>query len=283
MRDLKKKALLIVLFPSVSFAISSEPNRPVFNEAELDALIKRSAYTAFIGDACSISHAIPDQMRKVVRTTFADQGAQEQKISLFSSFKSHFSQDANSLSIFKKCNIDGGKTRSLVNDVGRQLEDVYQATSGTLTKYQNLHSQWEFEVQQERAERELLERNRIAAERAAHDEKIKDRAVTLSDELGKFIVSSQYQGGSSIGVNLISYEYFESSKTMRLKVEMRWNGKLTGDSGYAADGEIKAIFDDASNWVIGKNVSWNPTYQSSMLNDWISQRQYLRALDALSK
>lgn len=256
---------------------------PDMKLSELDALIKRSAYTSFIGDACSISNTVSDQVKKIVSLVFLDQATQQEKLQYFRLHKSNFANDANSLSIFKKCNIDGGKTKVLVSQVGAELDDFYQVRFSVLEYYKNQYMRWEYEVQQEQAEKERVERERVAAQKAAKEESIKSSARTLANQLGKLVVANQYQGGSSVGISLISYEYYESTKTMRLNVEMRWNGSISGESGYAADGEIVAVYDNAREWVIGKNFSWSPKYQSSKLDEWIQQRQFMRAFNSLAQ
>ncbi len=263
---------------SSSFGAGPEPQRPRFDNQSVEPLVKRAAYAAFLGDACSISNSIPEQFRKFVKVFFSTPNDQQLAVTEFSSKKSTFASDASSIGILKRCHLDGGKTRSLVNDVGRELEDRYQTTSGQISAYELNHARWESEVQREREqyERELKERQ--IAEAAQAQEKIKSQAESLSETLGKAVVQNAYQGGQTIGTRLVSYDWSQSDSTYRLKVEIKWNGIISGDAGYGADGVITVKLDSSERWVYGKNYQWNPSWQSSKLNEWISYRGILRLM-----
>ncbi|MGT3802780.1 hypothetical protein [Vibrio cholerae] len=261
----------ICVLTSASAFAYTEPERPVFDESIVTPLFKRAAYAAFIGDACSINHSIPDQIRKTAKIVYSDPQKQQEQVSFFSSRKSHFASDASTIGILKRCNLESGKTRALVNDVGRELEDINQSYSSKLSAYQTAYSQWQQDVAREQE---------AAAQRET--ERIRSIALSLSDQLGKLIVQNAYQGGQSVSVKLVNYEYIESTRTMRMKVELRWNGAMSGESGYAADGEIVATYDNSPSWDFGRNYRWNSSWQSAKLDEWISKRQLIRALDAFS-
>lgn len=294
---MKKLAVVwLVLFSGMVFAAGYEPQRPQVDNEKFAKLSLRAAYTAFIGDACNIPHSIPDQIRKTIKLAYSTSEEQQQLIEKFSQSKSFFTNDAQFLGILKRCYFELGKTRSLVSDVGRELEDYYQATSSQFTEYEQQHAKWQRQVEQERAEyerkqkeladiekakkqqeryeEEAKKREERYAEESKKTEEIRLRALKTAEQLGKLAVEYAYGGGRNIGVNLIEQEYFESETTYKLKVELTWNSNNDCESGTASvTGVITAVFDGSAKWELGKNYSWNPTSQSGALDGWLAKRR----------
>lgn len=291
---IKLLAAIALLFTSFVYSAGPEPRKPQFNAQEISGLLQRAAYAAFMGDACSINHSIPDQIRKLVKVVAEDPNVQQRLVSEFNSQKTTYQNDASTVGVLKRCYVDSGKTRALVSDRGRDIEDKYQVFVSQLSAYASNYTKWENEVKAERLERERVlqaerdERERLARERASkeqaeYQDKVKSKAQSVAEELGRVIVGKAYQGGQSIGTQLISYDYSQSDSTYRLKVEIRWNGAISGKSGYGASGTITAKLDSSSTWEYGKNYSWNQTWQSPLLQEWIEMRPYFELGRALAR
>lgn len=269
---IKFLATIAISFTSATYAAGSEPRKPQFNGQEISGLLQRAAYAAFMGDACSINHSIPDQIRKLVKVVAEDPNVQQRLVSEFNSQKTTYQNDASTVGVLKRCYVDSGKTRALVSDRGRDIEDKYQTYVSQISAYVSNYTKWENEVKAEREERARQEIERVAKEQSAQQDKIRAQASSIAEQLGRLVVKNAYQGGQSVGTQLISYDYSQSDSTYRLKVEIRWNGAMSGDSGYGASGVITAKLDSADTWEYSKNYAWNPTWQSSKLDEWISMR-----------
>lgn len=263
---------IAIQFTSAAYAAGPEPRKPQFNGQEISGLLQRAAYAAFMGDACSINHSIPEQIRKLVKVVAEDPNVQQRLVSEFNSQKSSYQNDASTIGILKRCHLESGKTRALVSDRGRDIEDKYQAYVSQISIHLTNYTKWENEVKAEREEKVLQESIRVAKEQSAQQDKIRSQASSIAEQLGRLVVKNAYQGGQSVGTQLISYDYSQSDSTYRLKVEIRWNGAVSGDSGYGASGVITAKLDSADTWEYSKNYAWNPTWQSSKLDEWISVR-----------
>jgi hypothetical protein len=245
------------------FAAGFEPERSRIDNKQFTKLSSRAAYSAFIGDACSITHSIPEQIRKIINFVYPTAEEQQQQIAAFTKKKSDFANNAQTIGIWKRCYLDAGKTRVLVSDVGRELDDFYKVANSWLNEFETQHAQWQNQVTQERVEEE-----------AAKREKTRLQALKTAEQLGKLVVNNAYGGGRNIGVNLTEHEYFENDATYKLKVELTWNSIECGESGTASvTGIITAVFDDNKSWQYGKNYGWNPLSQSGILDEWLTNRQ----------
>lgn len=80
---------------------------------------------------------------------------------------------------------------------------------------------------------------------------------------------------------MVGYDFSQAEATYRLKVEIQWNGRISGESGYGADGTIIAVMDSSDTWQYGKNVTWNPSWKSSKLDEWISQKGVINFFGAV--
>lgn len=285
---------IAISLTSAVYAAGPEPRKPQFNGQEISGLLQRAAYAAFMGDACSINHSIPEQIRKIVKVVTEDPTVQQRLVTEFNSQKSAYQNDASTIGILKRCHLESGKTRALVSDRGRDIEDKYQAYVSQVNIYATNYANWKTEVEAERLERERVlqaerdERERIARDRASkeqadYQDRVKSKAQSVAEELGRVIVNKAYQGGQNIGTQLISYDYSQSDSTYRLKVEIRWNGAFSGQSGYGASGTITAKLDSSSTWDHGKNYSWNQSWQSPLLEEWIAKRPFFELGKALAR
>jgi anti-sigma regulatory factor (Ser/Thr protein kinase) len=281
--NIKFLAAIAISLSSVVYAAGPEPRKPQFNGQEISGLLQRAAYAAFMGDACSINHSIPEQIRKLVKVVAEDPNVQQRLVSEFNSQKTTYQNDASTVGVLKRCYVDSGKTRALVSDRGRDIEDKYQAAVSKTSAYLAEYSSWTVEVARERAEVIRL----VAIKKAEDDEKnnasIRTNAQNIAELLGRTIVNKAYQGGQNIGTQLVSYDYSPNDSTYRLKVEIRWNGAYSGQSGYGASGMITAKDDSSTKWEYGRNYSWNQTWQSPLLEEWIEKRPLFNILRELAK
>lgn len=77
---MKKLKLFVglILFNGSLLAAGVEPQKPQIDNTKLEALTSSAAYTAFIGDACNISHSISEQMQKNIRLIYTLEEQQQQ-------------------------------------------------------------------------------------------------------------------------------------------------------------------------------------------------------------
>lgn len=267
---------LVILFSSTtSVAFSAtKPQAPDINMEDSKILLNEWVQTALLGDICDIANQIPQSTESYLQLIASQDKEMMQALSDFSQQRrQHYAAQLGKIASIKHCYLNSSETRLLVKDSDRKAEQTLKQLASSIDNYNNQLATWR---EEQRLERERQQQEQARRERQAEQEqreRIRSKALSLSQQLSEMVVSENYQGGSNIGVNLIDYEYLESSKTMRMKVEIKWNGKISGASGYAADGYITAIYDSLPKWKYGTNVKWSPTWQSSKLNDWIEERQ----------
>ena len=280
-------ALWIACVACTAVAQTPRPPPPTFPAERAGALLKHASYYAFLAEACNFDNAPAAAARDLIKVVGPNYSAQQQLLEVFNKRKREYAEGSNIASRFKRCQIDSGKTKAEITDIATSIRDLLENARSESENYKAALASWEQtertrrEEEQRRAEEARLAQQRADAERQAaadqqRQERVRGRAMALAEELGKVIVFRAYDGGQSIGTKLVSFDYTDS--TYRLKVEIKWNGRMSGESGYGADGLITVIEDSATEWTFGKNVKWNPTWQSSKLDEWISNRGLLRLL-----
>ena len=256
-------------------AAISEPTKPALDISEMVPLIKKSAYASFLGDACSITNEISENIKKISRINGVSQKTGQELIDEFKEFKDFYTKDSNAVEILYKCHVDGGKSKILVINTNDEVNDYFNSKNEIFESYNIKYAQWQRYLQQE----EEAHKRELEAQENARNEKIMTAVTNMANQLGEYIISKEYQGGDNITVKLVSYR--SVGDTFHLNVEMSWSGTLSGETGYAAEGEITAINDESDKWVYGENFSWTPTYHSSKLKEWIQERSLLNELGNL--
>jgi leucyl aminopeptidase len=231
----------LVLLSSEVFATGYEPERPKFDNKQLNRLTSRAAYSAFIGDACNIPHSIPEKVRKIINVVYSTTEKQQRQMSRYLKKKSDFASDAKTIGIWKRCYFDAGKTRVLVSDVGQELDIFYQTTSSKLSSWESEHSQWKYQSEKE--------------ERA-------EKGLAIAESLGKLVVYKLYnEEARKVEVTLLEQEYSENESTYKLKVKITWdnNGATVPRIFWheSVIGTITAVLDSSERWELEKNYNWN--------------------------
>lgn len=260
----------MVIISSSAFGQSARPVPPSVSQEQFDALIKRAAYASFLGETCSIDNSISQDVRDLAKTVFPDYEGQQNLVTVLTVKKREFNEGSNVLSKAKRCTFARGETKTFISDVSASVQDFKAHLVDEQRRYQAKLQEWE-----------AAEAIRIAAEESERQDKIRSKASALAEQLGKFVVKNVYDGGQSIGVKLVGYDFSQTEATYRLKVEIQWNGRISGESGYGADGTIIAVMDSSDTWQYGKNVTWNPSWKSSKLDEWISQKGVINFFGAV--
>lgn len=267
---------LVILFSSatsVAFA-ATKPQAPDIDMEASKTLLNEWVQTALLGDICDIANQIPQSTDSYLQLIASQDKEMMQALSDFAQQRrQHYAAQLGKIASIKHCYLNSSETRLLVKDSDRKAAQSLKLLSNSINNYNNQLIAWKEEQRQEQERHQQEQARREWAAEQLQKERIRSKALSLSQQLSEMVVSESYQGGSNVGVSLLDYEYIESSNTMRMKVEIKWNGKISGTSGYAADGFITAIYDDLPQWRYGTNVKWSPTWQSSKLNDWIEERQ----------
>lgn len=120
-------------------------------------------------------------------------------------------------------------------------------------------------------ERVKLEQNSYTSAYNSWKKRIQltERASIYAEKLGRYVAREAYQGVSAVSISLTNSEVstYGSFDKYTLVVEMKWKGELTGNY-YQTRGVITAIDDDSSKWAIGKNVGWEPLWESQSLKEY---------------
>jgi len=255
---------------------NAQPQSPSIDIESSKLMIEELSRATLLGDVCEINHELAQQTEAFLSLVATQDKRLAQELITLS--EQHRKINSDKLSMFqniKNCYIQASKTKIIIKDAERKAKTAITLLSDDIHEYEIKYSTWQKEQEEIRKEQERRARQAALEREEQRNQEIRSKAVSLASQLGKYIVSESYGGGSNIGVNLTEYEYLESSDALRMKVQIRWNGAISGESGYAAEGEILAIYDNSSSWSYGKNVKWNPTWQSSKLDDWISQRNMM--------
>lgn len=275
MHILKLSFIAFIFHGFNCLAAISEPIKPELNVSEMESLIKKSAYASFLGDVCSITNEISENIKKISTINGVPQKKGQEILGEFKDYKAFYTKDSNTIEVLYKCYVDGGKNKILVINANDEVNDYFYDKNKIFESYNSEYAQWQHYLQQE----EDAHKRELEAQENARNEKIKDAVTNMANQLGGYIISREYQGGDNITVRLVSYN--SVGDTFHLNVDMYWSGSLSGETGYEAEGEITAINDDSDKWVYGKNVTWTPTYHSSKLKEWIQERSLLNGLGNL--
>lgn len=163
---------------------------------------------------------------------------------LFDTQREAHARNSNWWSVFKRCSIEKGKTKIF-------LDSTSALTAGRVSNLQKPIDDWKVALETYQREQARLEAERKAAEavRLAQEEndrrdRIARQARQIVEEVSQYLVDNNYRGGRDLMKRVVEHEYYEPTQTYRIKVELEWRGRASGNSGYAANGVIEATYKD---------------------------------------
>jgi hypothetical protein len=188
---LPKWWLCLLLIPSLCVAQECrKPRKPELAAERFDALRKRAAYASFIADSCGIPNDLQQEFSALVKSAFPEDVEQQSSATAkFRKFKQAFADDAGMLGIFKRCYLQGGKTRGFVAEVSEDIALFSDAIAAAAKKYGGELEQWDA-CEQRRREEEARRREEEAREEARRAEEAKQaEALALQQQ---YLQSEEY-------------------------------------------------------------------------------------------
>lgn len=137
-------ALAVFLGPSVATSQScTRPTQPEIAGETFRALQKRAAYAAFLADECGFENEVQKRYNALVRSSLVDSPeAQKKWLDEFRARKSAFASDASYIAVKKRCILDTGKTKALVNDAADDVSAFGDSQGLARKRYTEKMDEW---------------------------------------------------------------------------------------------------------------------------------------------
>jgi hypothetical protein len=275
--------VLVFFLTSTSIAQPSKPRTNLEALQETRALVRQAAYASFIASSCELRDEFRERANRLVQANSKYENVAtdylEKNSKLFDEQRNEHASKSNWWSVFKRCSLEKGKTRVFLDSVTAKADARIAALEKPLEDWRVAVDSYQREQDRLKAEREAQERARLAQEENDKRERIARQARQIVEESAQYIIDNTYQGGRDLIKRVVEHEYHEPSQTYRVKVEMEWRGKASGNSGYGAIGVIEATYKDHNGrWRLNDNLKWQPAWVSPALDRFLKCRTSIFSL-----
>lgn len=146
------------------------PAQPDVASDKFRALLKRAAYASFLSDECGFENEIQKRFGALMKVAFEDSvDSQQRGMEEFRARKKTFAADAGFIGIKKRCVLQTGKTRSLVNDIADDVSSYSDSVTQMRRRYIEKLDEWNVCVARQKAAEDAARAQAVAAETAAKE------------------------------------------------------------------------------------------------------------------
>lgn len=269
-------ALIFMVFSLCATGASAQPAKPKISEQSVEEsrlFIRQIAYASFLASSCDM----PDNFREhatklltaITQYDLAGKVADE-NATLFDDQRKAHARNSNWWSVFKRCTMEKGKTRIFLDSTSALATAKVSSLQKPIGDYKAVLETYQIEQKRLEAERKVAEAVRAAQLESERRERISRQASKIVEEVSQYLIDNSYRGGRDLMKRVVEHEYYEPTQTYRIKVELEWRGRASGNAGYAANGLIEATYKEFNGqWRINDNLKWQPSWVSPALDKYL--------------
>lgn len=243
---------------------------------DLLSVVDSIANAAAIGEVCEISNDISNQMRAlqelVLRYEKVESASAGFNIEIeYIKKKSTHLKSIGAIKKAKICYVDKLDSKTAVLDGNALAAALVKKVLQEVEDSEISKAKYEAQLEQERQERIARSEQQRQREEEARKSAQRGAIDRYAQQVGRYIIDSVYSGGSNVSIICKSYEVGSSS--LKMNLEMRWDGAVSGKSGYAAEGQVLITDLEAKTLHLNKGLFWNETWKSSLLAEFMKGRR----------
>lgn len=234
------------------------PSAPDIGGDRYKALQKRAAYAAFMSDECGFESDVQKKYYSLVKLAFDDSIENQQRnMDDFKSRKKQFSDGASFIGVKKRCLLEKGKTRSLVNEAGDDISNYMDTVISLRQRHSEEMADWNNCVAKQKAAADAeayRQSEEFARKKAVEDIEAGFRGSFAKE--GTYVLQLRNVSGQTADFQLRCYQTNGNYKTFPIALSPGGSteiGYLEGWPGNFVSGEYcQGVYKGEALWRVTK-------------------------------